>query len=299
MTDSAKPGSIEMALAADRIDFTSKATGRDYRLFVSVPSSPPPEGGFPVLYLIDGNLHFGIAVDTARIQGCWPDVVDPVVVGIGYQTDSVAVALGLRMPDLTTPIAQDAQNWGWMKHMPPPELGYGQMDSYLDMLENEIKPMIEERYPIDHGDQTLMGHSLGGLTTLYALFRRTTSFQHYVSISPSIWWNDRDVLKHEANFAERVKSGKASARILVSVGEMETGDQRIKGSKMPMTAEQFAAMDADCRMVPNTVELGERLMAIVSDNFEAMCVVHEGDDHNMVPPAGIARGVKFAFRRPD
>jgi hypothetical protein len=26
-------------------------------------------------------------------------------------------------------------------------------------------------------------------------------------------------------------------------------------------------------------------------------VVHEGDDHNMVPPAGIARGVRFAFRR--
>ena len=26
-------------------------------------------------------------------------------------------------------------------------------------------------------------------------------------------------------------------------------------------------------------------------------VVHDGDDHNMVPPAGIARGVRFAFRR--
>jgi hypothetical protein len=26
-------------------------------------------------------------------------------------------------------------------------------------------------------------------------------------------------------------------------------------------------------------------------------LVHEGDDHNMVPPAGIARGVRFAFRR--
>jgi hypothetical protein len=25
-------------------------------------------------------------------------------------------------------------------------------------------------------------------------------------------------------------------------------------------------------------------------------VVHMGDDHNMVPPAGIARGIRFALR---
>lgn len=299
MTSASKPASKEMALGADRIDFSSKATGRDYRLFVSVPATPPPEGGFPVLYLIDGNLHFGIAVDTARIQGCWPDVVNPVVVGIGYQTDSVGQALELRMPDLTTPIAEDAQNWSWMKNMPPVRLGYGQMDRYLDMIETEIKPLIEARYPIDRGDQTLMGHSLGGLTTLNALFKRTASFQHYVAISASIWWNDREVLEHEADFIERIKSGKARARALISVGGLESGDQRVQGSKMPMSAEQFAAMDADCRMVANTVELGERLMAIACDNFEAMCVVHEGDDHNMVPPAGIALGVRFAFRRPD
>lgn len=64
---------------------------------------------------------------------------------------------------------------------------------------------------------------------------------------------------------------------------------------MPFSVEQIAAMDADCRMVPNTVELGERLRAIANDEFEAMCVVHDGGDNNMVPPAAIARGIRFAF----
>jgi hypothetical protein len=45
------------------------------------------------------------------------------------------------------------------------------------------------------------------------------------------------------------------------------------------------------------VELGARLTALASPGWHVETVVHEGDDHNMVPPAGIARGVRFAFRR--
>jgi predicted alpha/beta superfamily hydrolase len=99
--------SAEMALNARVIDFTSKVNGRAYRLFVSIPTRrPTPPEGHAVIYLIDGNLHFGIAVDTMRIQACWPDVRDAVVVGIGYPTDRMADALGLRMQDLTTPITE-------------------------------------------------------------------------------------------------------------------------------------------------------------------------------------------------
>ena len=60
--------SREMALNALRIDFRSAIRQRDYRLMVSIPNAPAPDNGYPVVYLIDGNLHFGIAVDTMRIQ---------------------------------------------------------------------------------------------------------------------------------------------------------------------------------------------------------------------------------------
>jgi len=199
--------SREMALNAQQIDFRSDIRQRDYRLMVSIPNKPAPKEGYPVVYLIDGNLHFGIAVDTMRIQACWPDTRDAVIVGIGYPTDRVADALTLRMDDLTTPLQESLANTPWYRKMPPPPNGYGKMDDYLRMIDEEVKPRVAEIVSVDMSDQTLMGHSLGGLTTLHALFRRTSSFQHFVAIAPSIWYNNREVLDHEANFVERVRAG--------------------------------------------------------------------------------------------
>lgn len=290
--------SREMALNALQVDFRSEIRGRDYRLLISVPGKAAPPQGYPVVYLIDGNLHFGIAVDTMRIQACWPDTRDAVIVGIGYPTDRVPEALTLRMDDLTTPLGDAMQQTPWFDKMPPSPVGYGRMDDYLRMLDEEIKPRVAAAVAIDTADQTLMGHSLGGLTTLHALFRRTASFQQFVAIAPSIWWNDREVLSHEAAFLQRVRSGEVTARALVSVGELESTLRfpKAHASKLPAGVEFFQQMVDYCRMVPNTVELGERLAAVQRPGFQVQTVVHPGDDHNMVPAAGIARGIRFALR---
>ena len=286
----------EMALNARIIDFKSQVNGRAYRLFVSIPTRRPvPAEGHSVLYLIDGNLHFGIAVDTARIQACWPDVIDPVVVGIGYPTDSVSQALDLRMIDLTTPISEERLQQGFIAKMPRPSEGWGGMDNYFRVIEEEIKPRVEAMVAINRQDQVLMGHSLGGLTTLHALFRHTSSFQQFVSISPSIWFNDRAVLAHEAAFSERARAGQVKARALITVGGLESTFRFVPG--LPASEQDFRDMTEECRMVPNTTELGARLAALGAPGLHVETVVHDGDDHNMVPPAGIARGVRFAFRR--
>ena len=290
--------SREMALHAMQVDFRSAIRNRDYRLLVSLPASPAPSSGYPVVYLIDGNLHFGIAVDTMRIQACWPDVRDAVIVGIGYPTDRVAEALALRMDDLTTPLGEAMRRNAWFERMPPPPSGFGRMDDYLRMLDEEVKPLVEGIARIDRGDQTLMGHSLGGLTTLHALFRRTSSFQHFVAIAPSIWWNDREVLQHESGFVQRLRAGEVAARALISVGGLESSLRypTTGRDKLPAGEELFQQMTDYCRMVPNTEELGARLAAEQRPGFEVQTVVHLGDDHNMVPPAGIARGIRFALR---
>lgn len=298
VTSTKSAPSREMALNALQIDFRSDIRQRDYRLLVSVPGSPAPDGGYPVVYLIDGNLHFGIAVDTMRIQACWPDTRDAVIVGIGYPTDRVADALALRMDDLTTPLQESMANTSWFRKMPPASHGYGKMDDYLRMVDEEIKPRVADVVNVDASDQTLMGHSLGGLTTLHALFRRTTSFQQFVAIAPSIWWNDREVLDHEASFVERVRGGGATARVLISVGELESTLRypTVGADKLPAAKEDFLQLVDYCRMVPNVQELGARLAAEQRAGFTVQTVVHMGDDHNMVPPAGIARGIRFALR---
>jgi hypothetical protein len=290
--------STEMALHAQRLDFHSSIRERDYRLLISIPSRPAPSTGYPVVYLIDGNLHFGITVDTMRIQACWPDVRDAVIVGIGYPTDSVTTALQLRMDDLTTPLQPVQQSQVWFQNMPQPANGYGRMEDYLQMIDEEIKPRIAGVVPVDPSHQTLMGHSLGGLTTLHALLRRTESFQTYVAIAPSIWWNDREVLQHETAFTQRVGDLKCAVRTLISVGALESTVRFPRGHAHALPAGEgvFRQMTEWCRMVPNVEELGKRLARLNGPSFRAQTVVHEGDHHNMVPAAGIARGIEFALR---
>jgi hypothetical protein len=82
---------------------------------------------------------------------------------------------------------------------------------------------------------------------------------------------------------------------LITVGALESTFRFVPG--LPAGEQDFRDMTEECRMVPNTVELGARLAALASPGLHVETVVHEGDDHNMVPPAGIARGVRFAFRR--
>ena len=129
------------------------------------------------------------------------------------------------------------------------------------------------------------------------MFRRPGSFQQYVSISPSIWWDERSVLEHEPAFTSQVKAGGIKARLLISVGGLESAN-RAYPPGMPYSREGMYAMFDATRMVPNTVELGTRLQRLNSDVFHVETVVHEGDDHNMVPPAGIARGIWFTQRIP-
>jgi hypothetical protein len=79
------------------------------------------------------------------------------------------------------------------------------------------------------------------------------------------------------------------------VGELESTFRFVPG--LPASEQDFRDMTEECRMVPNVQELGARLAALASPQFQIETVVHAGDDHNMVPPAGIARGIRFTMRR--
>lgn len=301
MTEARPGGSTEMAINARRIDFTSSINGTGYRLFVSEPAGDPPAGGWPVVYLIDGCLHFGIAVDTARIQGRWPDTADAVIVGIGYQTDSVATALDVRTFDLTPPTPASVIDRGWQRHMGLRPDAFGGMDAFLRVLEEEVKPRAEAAARIDPADQTLIGHSLGGLATLAVLLRNPGAFQQYVAISPSIWVADRWVLGFVDEFAVAAEAGKVRARLLVSAGELEESDPPFPPfprSGMPLSPEVYGEMMRDCAMVTEVNALARRLEPVAGNGFDVRLAIHPEEDHRSVVPAGIARGIYYCLYRP-
>ena len=87
------------------IRFTSAIDGESYALAVRVPLTPPPPGGYPVIYVLDGDFLFGTAADIGLTIG--DPRRAPVVVAIGHgvlQDLTVAARYSPRPPGDTAPV---------------------------------------------------------------------------------------------------------------------------------------------------------------------------------------------------
>jgi predicted alpha/beta superfamily hydrolase len=70
----------------------------------------------------------------------------------------------------------------------------GGMANFLKFIQTELVPKIERSYRTAPY-RVLVGHSLGGITAINALYTMPDAFNAYVAIDPSLWWDDRLLLK--------------------------------------------------------------------------------------------------------
>ncbi|WP_343315601.1 alpha/beta hydrolase-fold protein [Brucella sp. BE17] len=185
--------------------FEMKANGISYRIFTATPTEAAPENGYPVIYMVDGNRMLPMAsklmAENAKLKA--------VVVGIGYPTQDKDEIVKLRYFDFTPPTPQEAIAGR------SSDVKTGGRDAFFDFIENQVKPEIEKRFHIDTSKQALFGHSLGGLFTLYAMFNHTDRFQTYAAADPSIWWNERSILKDKDRFVKAFTASPQPIRLLV------------------------------------------------------------------------------------
>lgn len=201
--------------------------GDPWRIHIGWPQGEPPDGGWPVIYLLDGNAAFPLAWHALQaIQG---EVVRQVVlVGIGYPSD-VRFDVERRYFDLTPPTASEYLGGGGGA------IRTGGQDIFLDFIEHDLCPAIANRVAVDARRQALFGHSLGGLLVLHALYTRPWMFQTWVAADPSIWWNGHSILHEETAFLAGVRA--AGGRLaqplrllLERSGEQRTRQQRGSGA---------------------------------------------------------------------
>jgi hypothetical protein len=282
------PGTPVVVPRAEQVDLRSKA-GREYRLFLQGPAkdSPAPPGGYPVYYFTDANASFALVASLARIQQ--PTIGPVVLVGIGYPTDDRGEITARRSFDLTPAAAPDAMKRFQEgrkadparppKGAPPKaaaELTFGGQGEFFAFVRDEVKPLVEKRFPVDKARQALFGHSFGGLFTLHALYAHPDSFQTYIAASPSLWLNPGALAEAEAVFAAKAKAGGTKARLLVTLGEFEG---RAPGEK------------ADAGGGP-AAELAARLKGA---GVDAAFHQFAGENHGSVVPFAHMRGLRFAF----
>ncbi|GGB38704.1 hypothetical protein GCM10011502_09920 [Oceanisphaera marina] len=192
---------------------TSLDQQRHYQIVISIPKAPIPEQGYPVLYMLDGNAALAALneQDFSRLKGGdWP-----VIVTLGYQHN----AQPARAYDYT-PTAKSAQ--------------YGGAEAFWQFVEQEVKPRVAKRIQLDAGRQSLWGHSFGGLFVLHTLFNHPESFQSYIAVDPSLWWQQGQILNDEASYKQRKQRPNGHVLIQRSASHRE-------GSTLPEDATRRLA----------------------------------------------------------
>ena len=63
----------------------------------------------------------------------------------------------------------------------------------LPFFKNELIPYIDKKLPTS-GDNSLFGHSLGGVFTMYVLLKEPDLFTNYYCSDPAFPWNNRRII---------------------------------------------------------------------------------------------------------
>lgn len=163
------------------LDSIYSKTLKEYRkIYVQLPASydPNKKEKYPVAYILDGEI---LLPTVNNVQNFYSGGFTPEMVLVGVSNDVH------RVRDLTT--SKITEMYGM-----PFNQENGGAANFSDFLENELMPYIENKYPVT-SFRTLIGHSYGGLFTLYSLVNHPDLYSNYIAIDPSLDWDNQKLLK--------------------------------------------------------------------------------------------------------
>jgi len=257
--------------------------GAVYRIFLAVPADAPPEGGFPVIYMLDANAGFATFVEALRRGAVRPQgtgIVPAVIVGIGYPTDGVYDRARRTLDYSAGPSVE-----------PPPGVGgalkTGGRDAFFGFIEQVLKREIARRCQIDPLRQTLFGHSLAGYFVLDVLGRNTSAFSAYVAVSPSIWWDEERLV---AGLAE---TRKAPVRLSIMVGEWEQA--LAPWQRERPEAQEMQARRARRAMADRARGFAELASWALGPGATVRFSLMPDEDHASIVPVAMTRALRFVL----
>lgn len=190
----------------------SKSVKDSFTVFVSLPKNYQKKKNqiFPVIYLLDANAYFDIVAEAIR-----DNKTNVILIGIGYKDAMMMNAL--RDRDFTFP-----------KALPQDSLQVsGGAIRFLSFINGELVPYIDKTYSTDANNRTLMGHSLGGYFTLFALeqsiMNKNNSFKNYVAASPSLEYCNSYLINQFYNISNFNKNKKTLFLTLGGNEDQEDG----------------------------------------------------------------------------
>lgn len=193
----------------------SRILGAERTINVYTPASyGKGDARYPVVYLLDGGMEqdFHHITGLAQLGGFpWGPMEEIIVVGI----ETID-----RRKELTGPTADPKL----LKEYPTA----GGSADFRRFIAEEVQPFIEGHYRTS-GETGVLGESLAGLFIVETFLRAPDTFDRYIAISPSLWW-DHEALSKEAAALLAEQDGEKRS-LWLSIGdegrEMQSGMDRL------------------------------------------------------------------------
>jgi len=240
--------------------FQSKIIEDEFYLFISLPDDyNKSDKKYPVLYLLDGDVAFGMATSIARYLQFGNTIPELIVVGIGYGALKKNEG-NLRSRDYTISSKSGRS-------------GTGGAPKFRNFLKEELIPYIETTYRTEPNNRTINGYSLGGLFATYTLFTEPELFNNYIIGSPHLSWDDYIIFTVQEEAFEKMDD--IEAKVFISVGSEEDEEK------------YFNPID---EMVTLIDEKGY-------ESFKMETKVFDGGTHLICPPEALAYGLVSVFSK--
>ncbi len=165
---------VQNVTSKGKLDSLQSSALHQKRYFeVFLPANAKPGEQFDVLYVLDGgNWNTGLINRTHAF-----------IESEGYMPPTIVVSvMGIDRNNELTPTHLDT----WK--------GSGGGKNFLSYIKDELIPHINKNYP-SNNDNTIWGHSLGGMFVMYALLNEPATFKSYIAVDPSFWWDENYVPK--------------------------------------------------------------------------------------------------------
>lgn len=178
--------SFQASLAADasKIEFAqtfkiqSEVMGQEREINVWLPKGYGEEGKeFPILYVVDGGadqdfIHIAALHQLSELNGA----------------HGTAIVVGVRTQNRTQELTRAAMDPRYIKLAPEA----GEAEQFRRYIGEEVIPFVESRFQ-GGGRRALIGESLAGLFVADTFLVQPALFDDYISVSPSLWWDDKNV----------------------------------------------------------------------------------------------------------
>lgn len=269
--------------------FHSTANG-DYKVTIYIPNKPTPKGGWPIIYLLDGNSYFLTASDIIKSQACERCILqEGIIVAIDYLNQTRRDFDFLPKPDHFV-----------FETLPNNQINlsgkYGGADAFYDVLTKELKPEMEKRYKINLKQQAIFGHSYGGLFNLYIFLTKPVIFNTYVVSSPSMWFSDGYMFKVLSKYLLDNQPPLINpVNLLISVGGSEQSllpfDRKLPKEKQNLLLKHRQ----NRKMVDNSKHLFDQLKQAKIHNLNLSYKVYPQQSHKTAAIIALQDGIQINF----